>query len=80
MDIGPEHDADIDEREDADFLNEVVMALDVRGRGNVGCCYYVAKDEKLLLLPDVQCGGLEVVDACAAYSDELDLLLVDHHQ
>ena len=66
----PEHDTDIDERENADLLNEIIMAVDMRDKGNVGCCYYVAKDEKLSLLPDVQGGGLEVVDACTAYANE----------
>ena len=69
--MSPEHDIDIDEHEDADLLNEVIMAVDIRDRGTVGCCYYVAKDEKLSLLPDIRGGGLEVIDACTAYADEI---------
>ncbi|KAL9092316.1 MAG: hypothetical protein Q9165_004490 [Trypethelium subeluteriae] len=48
---------------DADVLNEVVMAVDVRDRGDVGCCYYVARDEKLYFMEDVKLGGVDVVDA-----------------
>ncbi|KAL8781285.1 MAG: hypothetical protein Q9194_000480 [Teloschistes cf. exilis] len=51
---GPERDADIDEREENDFLNETIMALDLRDRGTVGCAYYVAREEKLYMLEDVR--------------------------
>jgi DNA mismatch repair protein MSH5 len=40
------------------------MALDMRDRSTVGCCYYVAREEKLYLMEDVQLGGLGVIDAC----------------
>ncbi|KAL8631563.1 hypothetical protein Q9189_002669 [Teloschistes chrysophthalmus] len=51
---GPERDADIDEREEDDFLNETIMALDLRDRGTVGCAFYVAREEKLHMLEDVR--------------------------
>ena len=60
----PEDDAAIDEREENDSLNEVIMAVDVKGRGNVGCSYYVAREEKLYFMEDVKLGGLEVVETC----------------
>lgn len=47
-----------------DSLNEVVMAVDLRDRGTVGCCYYVARDEKLYFMEDVKCGGWEVIESC----------------
>jgi DNA mismatch repair protein MSH5 len=47
-----------------DALAEVVMAVDMRERGSVGCCYYVAKEEKLYCIEDVKFGGVEVIDAC----------------
>ncbi|KAI4092728.1 MAG: hypothetical protein L6R37_007534 [Teloschistes peruensis] len=50
---GPERDAEIDEREEDDFLNETIMALDLRDRGTVGCAYYVAREEKLYMLEDL---------------------------
>lgn len=60
--LRPEDDAAIDEREDDDAANEVVMALDMRDRGTVGCCYYVAREEKLYFMDDVKFGGLDVID------------------
>lgn len=53
-----------DDIEDADYLNEVIMAIDLRDRDTVGCCYYVAMEEKLYLMEDVKHGGLDVVQAC----------------
>lgn len=60
---GPERDAEIDEREEDDFLNETIMALDLRDRGTVGCAYYVAREEKLYMLEDVRMSGLEVIQS-----------------
>ena len=47
-----------------DDLCQVVMAVDVRERETVGCCYYVAEKEKLYVLEDIVSGGLEVVETC----------------
>ena len=60
----PEDDNVIEEREDADSLNEVIMCVDMRDRGTVGCCYYVARDQKLYVMADVAYGGVEVIDSC----------------
>ncbi|KAI8936520.1 hypothetical protein NX059_006924 [Plenodomus lindquistii] len=49
-------------REDDDTLNEVIMAVDLLPRGVVGCCYYVARDEKLYFMEDVQFGDVDIVD------------------
>ncbi|KAF1982980.1 hypothetical protein K402DRAFT_339387 [Aulographum hederae CBS 113979] len=49
--------------EDLDDLNEIVMAVDLRDRGTVGCSYYVAREEKLYFMEDMKLGGVEVVDA-----------------
>lgn len=51
------------EAEDLDALNEVVMAIDLRERGTVGCCYYVACNERLYFAEDVKLGGIDVVEA-----------------
>lgn len=58
-----EDDAIIQTREVDDSLDQVIMAIDVRDKGTVGCCYYVAKEEKLYLMDDVNYGGIEVIDA-----------------
>ena len=53
---------DVDETRHDDFIDEVIMAMNVSSNGSVGCCHYNVQDEKLSLLSDVSCGGLEVVD------------------
>ena len=50
---GPEEDNDPD---------EVIMCVDMRERGTVGCCYYESSTGSLHLVEDVQCGGLDVID------------------
>lgn len=59
---------------DADSLNEVVMAVDIRERGTVGCSYYVAREEKLYFMEDVKLGGPEVVDACKILFTSFEML------
>jgi DNA mismatch repair protein MSH5 len=39
------------------------MAVDLTPRGTVGCCYYVAKDEKLYFMEDIQFGEVDIVDS-----------------
>lgn len=46
-----------------DTLGEIVMAVDMTTRGTVGCAYYVAADEKLYFMEDVEMGGPDVVEA-----------------
>lgn len=53
-----------DENED---LCQIVMAMDMKERGTVGCCYYVADDQKLYLLEDITSGGLEVIEMCKPF-------------
>jgi DNA mismatch repair protein MSH5 len=52
-----------DDQQDADALNEVIMAVDVKERGTVGCCYYVARDEKLFFMEDMKLGGIDAIDS-----------------
>ncbi len=59
-----ENDDDIRDREEDDFLDKVVMAVDMREKGTVGCCYYVAREEKLYMMDDIKYGEMEVIDAC----------------
>ena len=64
-DIRAEDAAAIADREDADSLQEVIMCVDMRDRGTVGCCYYVARDQKLFVMADLIYGGIEVIDTCS---------------
>ncbi|WEW55811.1 hypothetical protein PRK78_001244 [Emydomyces testavorans] len=45
-----------------DDLCQVVMAIDIRERGTVGCAYYVAEQMKLYILEDITSGGTDVVE------------------
>ena len=65
--LAPEDDTTIHEREDADSLNEIIMCIDRRERGTVGCCYYVARDQKLFVMTDVACSGVEVMENCESH-------------
>lgn len=49
--------------ENDDTLIEVIMAVDLTPRGTVGCCYYVAREEKLYFMEDIQCGDVDVIEA-----------------
>ncbi|KAL8701408.1 MAG: hypothetical protein Q9201_004922 [Fulgogasparrea decipioides] len=73
--ISPERDADIDEREDDDSMNEVIMAVDLRDQGTVGCAYYVAREEKLYMMEDVRLGAIEVIQALISYGQPTVILL-----
>ncbi|KAF2460904.1 muts domain V-domain-containing protein [Lineolata rhizophorae] len=46
---------------DTDDLDEVVMAVDMKDRGTVGCSYYVARAEKLYFMEDVKSGSVDVI-------------------
>lgn len=49
------------EDDDTDHLNEVIMAIEMKRDGRVGCAYYVAIDEAFFIENDMPMGGLEVV-------------------
>ena len=60
--LRPEDDSSLNNREDDDALDEIVLALDLRERGTVGCCYHVAREEKLYFMDDIKFGGIDVID------------------
>lgn len=76
-DYRPEDEASIKEREETDSLDETVMCVDMRDRGTVGCCYYVARDEKLFVMVDVAYGGIEVISTCKPHTTMFHS--PDHH-
>jgi DNA mismatch repair protein MSH5 len=57
-----ETEGDIHFREDSDEMNEIVMAIDMKDRGTIGCAYYIAREEKLCLMQDIKIAGLEIID------------------
>jgi DNA mismatch repair protein MSH5 len=44
-------------------LDEIVMAVDMKPRGTVGCAYYVAAQEKLYFMEDIELGGPDIIEA-----------------
>ncbi|KAF1841047.1 uncharacterized protein K460DRAFT_420875 [Cucurbitaria berberidis CBS 394.84] len=67
----------VEDSEDAsdDTLNEVIMAVDLTPRGTVGCCYYVARDEKLYFMEDIHFGDADVVDSLRMFIDPTVILV-----
>lgn len=59
------------EPDNEDALSEIIMAVDVKDRMTIGCCYYVAREEKLALMEDVKLGSLEMVQTCMQCSHSL---------
>ena len=62
VDVDGRQESDPEEQEENETLIERIMAVDMRDRGSIGCCYYVAANEALYLLEDVKSGGLEIID------------------
>lgn len=58
-----EDDSNDQDSETDNSLDHVIMAVDMRDKGTVGCSYYVAKEEKLYMMDDVKYGGIDVIDA-----------------
>jgi DNA mismatch repair protein MSH5 len=47
-----------------EMFDNVIMAIDMKERGTVGCAYYVAREERLFCMEDVVNGGKDVVETC----------------
>lgn len=61
--VALEDDANVQDGEIDNSLDQVIMAVDMRDKDTVGCCYYVAKEEKLYMMDDFNYGGIDVIDA-----------------
>jgi DNA mismatch repair protein MSH5 len=44
--------------------DHVIMALDLKSRGMLGCAYYVAREERLFCMEDSIGSGLESIEQC----------------
>ncbi|KAL1607764.1 hypothetical protein SLS60_002700 [Paraconiothyrium brasiliense] len=51
------------------------MAVDLQQKGTVGCCYYIARDEKLYFMEDMKLGGIAAIDALRVYVDPTVVLV-----
>ncbi|KAI0599362.1 muts domain V-domain-containing protein [Biscogniauxia sp. FL1348] len=72
-DDDPEHDDEVSQ-EDADALNEIIMAIDMRD-GNLGCAYYTALDEALFLLEDVAMAEIDLVETILLHARPTTVLI-----
>ncbi|KAF3043231.1 MutS protein msh5 [Didymella heteroderae] len=51
------------------------MAVDMTPHGTVGCCYYVAREERLYFMEDLQIGDVDMVDTLKAFIDPTVILV-----
>ncbi|KAI2836075.1 hypothetical protein CBS11350_9634 [Aspergillus niger] len=58
-----------------DELEQVVVAVDVRDSGTVGCSYYSALEEKLYLLGDLRYSTKEIIDSLVLQTKPTVLLI-----
>lgn len=70
-----ETDAEIQAREDADEMNEVVLAVDMRDHGTIGCAYYITREEKLCLMQDIKMAGLDIIDMLKLHAQPTLILI-----
>ncbi|EXJ88115.1 hypothetical protein A1O1_05043 [Capronia coronata CBS 617.96] len=45
-----------------DFLDRIIVAIHLKENGKVGCAYYIAAEEKLLCMEEVDGGGSQVIE------------------
>ncbi|QSZ29053.1 hypothetical protein DSL72_003563 [Monilinia vaccinii-corymbosi] len=43
-------------------MNEVVMAIELKERGTIGCAYYIAREERLCMTADISMAALDTID------------------
>lgn len=70
-----ESSLDHPDESEPDVLNEVIMAIDMKDNGTVGCAYYVAVDEALFLLQDIPLAGIELVEMLILHAEPTTVLV-----
>ncbi|KAI1322005.1 muts domain V-domain-containing protein [Xylariaceae sp. FL0255] len=65
--------------EDADALNEIIMAIEMKDNGRqgstIGCAYYVALEEKLYLLDEVRMAAIDLVETLLLHTQPTTILV-----
>lgn len=56
-------------------MNEIIMAIDMKKNGNIGCAYYITAQETLYLLEDVAMAGIELVETLLLHANPTTVLL-----
>ncbi|KAJ0121776.1 hypothetical protein J7T55_008943 [Diaporthe amygdali] len=74
---GPDESCSADNHsdDDPDGMNEVIMAIDMKDNGTVGCAYYVAIDEALFLQEDIPLAGMELVETLLLHVEPTTVLI-----
>ncbi|PBP18638.1 mismatch repair protein 5 [Diplocarpon rosae] len=70
-----ETEAEIQARENSDAINEVIMAVELKARGTIGCAYYLAREEKLCLMEDIKMAGLDIIDTLKVHLQPTVILI-----
>ncbi|KAL2437052.1 MutS protein-like protein 5 [Exophiala dermatitidis] len=47
---------------DDDFLDKVIVAINLKEKGRVGCAYYIAAEERLLCMEEFGGGGVDMIE------------------
>ncbi|KAK6958086.1 hypothetical protein Daesc_000879 [Daldinia eschscholtzii] len=61
--------------EDADALREIILAIDMKENGSLGCAYYIAIDETLFLLEDIAMSGMDLVETLLLHVNPTTVLI-----
>lgn len=48
-----------------DDFGQVIVAIDMRESGTIGCSYYSAQEETLYLMGDIRFAGNDTIDSCS---------------
>ncbi|KAI8957462.1 muts domain V-domain-containing protein [Daldinia sp. FL1419] len=66
---------DVLSNQDSDALSEIILAIDMKENGNLGCAYYIAIDETLFLLEDVAMSGTDLVETLLFHVNPTTVLI-----
>lgn len=50
-----------------DVFDQIIVAIDTRDSGTVGCSYYSAREEKLYMLGDMQSSDPDIIDTSMCF-------------
>ncbi|KAI1265648.1 muts domain V-domain-containing protein [Xylariaceae sp. FL1019] len=74
-----DRESDESSQPDADALNEVIMAIEMRDNGRrgftIGCAYYVAVAESLHLMDEVSMASIDVVETLLLHTQPTTILM-----
>lgn len=43
-------------------MEQIIVALDMRDKGKLGCAYYIASEERLLCMEEISGGDVDVAE------------------